>query len=803
MTSTISFNKEKRLSNGKSMLLWSIKRNKAPMIVLTALLTVILPLAVIFVRTMYYSYTQQTPDIAFDAREGYVILMTASTIFDTVATFIVMAFSVIFALNAFKYMHNKRTVDMFGSLPVNRRTMFFSQLVGAVACTLLPVFTVIAVTMLLAIPHGEVALCLFIELLYLSLGVIANIAFIGLLSVCCGTVKDTVISYITISIVYPLTVALCVAMPSQIIPGVANTAVDMTAVTALCPFASPFVVFAKSGWGASLLRYSMSDVLYSSSMISSLYVPSFDIGKAYDAVHIVYWVLFTAVCITLSHFLVRKRKAESAQSGFAFSFPQIIIRLITDFVAGLIAGEMLSSISFSANAHDIALMNVWFFIGVAVGSISAHLLLQLLYFKGFKGFLKSLISCGCAAASVFVLYIVLITGGLGTDVYIPNPDEVESVAFCYCSCGADYSDGYDADIENVGNFEQISGVTDKEYIKTVTDIHGMITNNLRQSDHYPYSPYLGGVVYNEGEGYDNEVIIEYKLKNGSTVKRSYAGWESGKKEIDDSARNLSTTGTYQRSLSGIDNLDNASFVDSIDISLFFDEEYDEYYNNYNRYNSYHIDTVDIGGDNIKELIKTLQAEYPSSADPIKSEKANMYIRFNYTDENGLHNFTRDIAIRETYKNTIALLEKLGLTNEAVCMDFENYGNEGEIKYPDSFINGGAKGEYLYIKVPKDFAQGDNVYCRPYYDGGRVITKPLSDEEKCEYVSEGLYRIKLYDRAKEYGSTVGLTDISVYTFDKDNVSKTYSITPKIGYTNGITAEVVKDSSGDYYLYTEKQ
>ena len=802
MTSTTSFKKETTLNKGRSMLLWAITRNKAPMIVLTALLTVILPLAVIFVRSMYFSSAQKTPDIDFTGREGYVILTTASTIFNTVATFIVMVFSVIFALNAFKYMHNKRTVDMFGSLPVNRRTMFFSQLVGAVACTLLPIATASVLTMLLAIPYGEVALSLLIELLYLSLGLIANIAFIGLLSVCCGTVKDTVISYIAISIVYPLTVALCVAMPSEIIPGVYDMSVDMTAATALCPFASPFVIFAKFGWGTSLLRHSMSNVLYSSSMTSSLYVPGLDIGKAFDIAHIAYWVLFTAVCITLSYFLVRKRKAESAQSGFAFSFPQIIIRLIADFISGLIAGLVLSSISFSANAHDAVLMNVWFFIGVIVGSMSTHLLLQLLYFRGFKGFLKSLISCGCAAASVFVLYIVLITGGLGTDVYIPNPDEVESVAFCYCSWGADYSDGYDADIDNVGGTEQMSGVTDKEYIKTVTDIHGMITNNLRQSDYYPYNLHSGVVVYSDEYDSENNVLIEYKLKNGRTVKRSYSGWESGSKEIDDSAKKLILTGAYQRSLSGIDNLDNARYVDSIDIT--FCDDANGYYDEYNYdYNCYHVPTELIGENNVKELIKTLQAEYPSSKEPIKGKKTNIYIRFNYTDENGLYNFTKDIAIRETYKNTIALLEKLGLTNEAVCKDFGNYGDDCEFKYPDSCVNGGAKGDYLYIIVPKDFAQGDNVYCRPYYDGGRVITKPLSDEEKCEYVSEGLYRIMLYDRAKEYGYTMGLTDISVYTFDKDNVSKTYSITPRIGYTNGITAEVVKDSVGDYYLYTEKQ
>lgn len=800
MTSTTSFKKENTLNKGRSMLSWSIKRNTAPMIVLTALLTVILPLAVIFVRSMYFSSAQKTPDIDFTGREGYVILTTASTIFNTAATFIVMVFSVIFALNAFKYMHNKRTVDMFGSLPVNRRTMFFSQLMGAVACTLLPIATASVLTMLLAIPYGEVALSLLIELLYLSLAVIANIAFIGLLSVCCGTVKDTVISYITISIVYPLTVAFCVAMPSQIIPGVYDMSVDMTVATALCPFASPFVILGKLCGYTGFMNYYLVGRSYSLGSASSYYVPNLNLGKAFDIVHIAYWVLFTAVCITLLYFLVRKRRAESAQSGFAFSMPQIIIRLIADFISGLIAGELLSSISFSASNHDVALMNVWFFIGVIVGSMSTHLLLQLLYFKGFKDFSKSLISFGCAVASVVVMYVVLITGGFGTDVYIPNPDEVESVKFCYQSYSTDDSDGYDADIENVGGTEQISGVTDKEYIKSVTDIHSMITKKIRQSNFYPYSLHSGVVVYSDEYDSENDVLIEYKLKNGRTVKRSYSGWESGKKEIDDSAKKLTPTGAYQRSLSGIDNLDNATFVDSIQISFVFDDEYGE---KYNHYNSYYLQTQVIGESNVKELIKTLQAEYPSSTEPIKGEKTNIYIRFNYTDENGLYNFTKDIAIRETYKNTIDLLERLGLTNEEICKAYEDYCNAGDFKYPDSCISAGAKGEYIYIKAPKDFAQGDSVYCRPYYDGGRVITKPLSVDEKCEYVSEGLYRIKLYDRAKEYGYTLAITDISVYTCDNNNISKTYNITPKIGYTSGSTVEVKKENNGSYALYTQKQ
>ena len=49
-----------------------------------------------------------------------------------------------------------------------------------------------------------------------------------------------------------------------------------------------------------------------------------------------YWLIYTAVLAVASFFMLRKRRAEAAQSGFAYKAPYYVIKLFVSFAAGLL-----------------------------------------------------------------------------------------------------------------------------------------------------------------------------------------------------------------------------------------------------------------------------------------------------------------------------------------------------------------------------------------------------------------------------------------------------------------------------------
>ena len=122
-----------------------------------------------------------------DRMQTYGVLIP-STLFAAIA----IGYSIVISLIAFSYMHNNRCVDLFGSFPVSRRTLFFSRFASVIFSTLMPVIVIGLIGMILSFEHKAfIAGASTIGLLCLVL--IGNICFIAIISLCCGTTLDVII----------------------------------------------------------------------------------------------------------------------------------------------------------------------------------------------------------------------------------------------------------------------------------------------------------------------------------------------------------------------------------------------------------------------------------------------------------------------------------------------------------------------------------------------------------------------------------------------------------------------------------
>lgn len=485
MTSTISCNK--KVSPFSSIYWWSLRKNMASAIVYAVLLLFSYPLLIF----MYKIFNNSSKEIQNGFLEG-----CAALVFPVITGGIAILFTLLVAVFMFSYMHKKRSVDVFGALPVTRRTLFFSRYFTGISILLVPFLLCMGLSMLLSIQSFEAVQQLWRSSVTILVSVVVAYTFTAFVAVCCGTTADMVISVLAINGLYPLMVLMCQVISNSTIPGVtSNFNLPAVVYTALSP--------------------------YSSGIVNAVMDPALTESGAQFLWWFVLLALSIAGCIAVS----RKRKAECAQAGFALRLLPVLVRAIACTVAGLVFALVFSSFSFGVNAQNSVLNHyIWFFLGLMIGSFIAHLILTFIYNRGSRGFLKSLISYGVLILVIGAAYMIVSTGMFGMDLYVPQPQQVKQVQFKVNGPENFFLSGADEELFAV--------YTEQEDIEKVVRVHTSITDNLRERAGYPYAMSLGAFGYMENEAplfYD--VIIKYTLENGCVVERVYSNFTFDSREI--------------------------------------------------------------------------------------------------------------------------------------------------------------------------------------------------------------------------------------------------------------------------------
>lgn len=430
---------------------------------------------------------------------------TQMYVFDCV--YVAMLFATVISFIAFSYLHNKRSMDFYGSMPVSRRTQFFGRLTAVVASTIVPLIIVCLIGngVLLFDNFSGAVSAFFCG----TVAILGNIAFIAFIAVCCGTVGHSIVTYILISGVYPICVLVLTLYPELALPGMTAFSsfgkfpVSPVVLSLLSPFIAPICVFG-SGFIVSLI--SMTSVGFS------------DIISAPISYYI-WWTLFTAGLVVATYFLVKKRKSESAQSGFAFVFPSIAIKFFTSVTTGLLMGLILASISsipyVGGEVSSVSYI-LLFSIGIIIGTIISHIILHLIYHKGMSGFGKWMILYGCEALAAIGFFFIVTTGMFGYATRVPDVEDVKSVEITFSSC-------VDPEIKIKGKNPEIYSTSDPESIKSIIEYHSAVAQEYEKQCSGIYTPAEN---YGYDEAYDSYhgdgLYLRYTDKNGNQITRAYS-----------------------------------------------------------------------------------------------------------------------------------------------------------------------------------------------------------------------------------------------------------------------------------------
>ena len=466
MTRTTSVKQD--LRQGATIFFYQLKKSRTPLILFAVL-------AVFFGTTVFALTAMNARSVN---RFYQVDRVNAIQSFSTYATlavfFLTCVFTIIYTLRVFSYLHSKRKADWINPLPVKSGVLFVAKALAAFAAAVVPALVFIGVICIITACSGEAVNSEILRLfLGIPLGSIACIAFYGLLAVCCGSSVNTVLSFLAISFCYPFSAAFVKGMIKAFF------------------YAAPF-----------------------EQTSHSFIMDALNPMAAYDGVNAVYWLLFTLGCFVLSVLLLRRRKAERAQTSFAYRLPCYAVEVLVTFIAGMMTGVIFSS----TGVLDGSLGSFTF--GFILGGGTAFIIAHVILFHGFAHILRSLIAYGAVSAAAVGFAAVCVFASPAYNSYLPAREDVKSAG--YVGYNAVLFDGISqtargaaADFDRADDIDliwdqhkRLVGYFDKA--STRAQFRHIITGSLRH-----VATVLTGAYPNSSE------LFAYTLNDGSVVTRAF------------------------------------------------------------------------------------------------------------------------------------------------------------------------------------------------------------------------------------------------------------------------------------------
>lgn len=163
MTAKASF--PSRFREFRRIYIWSIRKNRGLAALLTVLLFLVLPLPLLFALPSWRENTQRAAESALKAHTTFYSQQFISgeyssflkTLVPMAAVPILLVFCVILTVMLFRYMHTKRSVDLFHALPVGRVPLLLGRWAAGVTALFAPVLLITAVVQVIASANGLVS----------------------------------------------------------------------------------------------------------------------------------------------------------------------------------------------------------------------------------------------------------------------------------------------------------------------------------------------------------------------------------------------------------------------------------------------------------------------------------------------------------------------------------------------------------------------------------------------------------------------------------------------------------------------
>lgn len=447
---------------------------------------------------------------------------------------LLVVISILLGVLLFRFVTNKKTVNVYYSLGIKRADLYTARLLAGVFMMLAAVLVPLAVSLGLNLHYFGSSVMLWRTFLFYAVHnvicVLAGLTISAAVSSCVGTVVES-IGFSAVLAALPSVVTMCV---NYGVPAILNGAPAIT-YYGIYPAASSYgelhfditgsTVFGRIISHINLLMLNRSSFINSSS-VEAMTKEAAKKWAAPSLTPYILWAVLIAAFFVFGLFMFKRRKAEICGFPGRSAVLNFVLCMITSFgVASLVLYFVVS---------EIPQITTWMIIvGLMIISIIIFLIFDIILHLSFKAIKKDwkigLVHAGLMAAFLLSLY----TGFFGYSSRVPDIQDIDSVSISAPNAlmgsyqlgrelsGSYVTDRYYSDVYSnyhyVGNrsVSLIENFKDKDDINTVREIHkAMIkAGNIRR-------------VNTNSDDYSKRVtcqsvVIRYKLKNGRELVRVY------------------------------------------------------------------------------------------------------------------------------------------------------------------------------------------------------------------------------------------------------------------------------------------
>lgn len=448
---------------------------------------------------------------------------------------LLVVISILLGVLLFRFVTNKKTVNVYYSLGIKRADLYTARLVAGIIMMLAATLIPLAVSLGLNLHFFGSSAMLWRTFLFYAVHnvicVLAGLTISAAVSSCVGTVVES-LGFSAVLAAFPSVVTMCV---NYSVPAILNGAPSKT-YYGIYPVASSFgenyldmtnsTLFGRAIAHINLLMLNRSSFINSSS-VEAMTKEAAKKWAAPSLTPYILWAVLIAAFFVFGLFMFKRRKAEICGFPGRSAVLNFVLCMIASFGAASLIIYFIAYTSQISRWIMIALVIVATFLVFVILDVILHLSFKVLK----KDWKIGLVHVGLMAAFLLSLY----TGFFGYSSRVPDVQSIESASISAPNAlmgsyklGNELQSGYNSnlyyfgedglkDYYYVGNRSNslVEDFKDKDDINTVREIHkAMIkAGNINEMNCDPddYSK----------RATSQKVIIKYKLKNGRELIRVY------------------------------------------------------------------------------------------------------------------------------------------------------------------------------------------------------------------------------------------------------------------------------------------
>lgn len=372
--------------------------------------------------------------------------------------------AVICAVNGFSYLHDKKKVDFYHSIPVKREVLFFTSYINGVFIYIV-----------------SYLINLFLVLLVIAANGYFNSVVLG------EAITSFLLYLIGFLLIYHTTI-VAMMLTGHLIIALLGTGV-LSFYGALLPmliigYYETFYATFYQTIGVRNIALYLSPVFAYSSMQNEK-------GLVFSICYSLFLILLTFV---ISFLLYKKRKSEAAERAMAFEISKPIVKFFILILCSLGGGLFFKQFAYAEG-------DLWFLFGLWMGLLLSHVLVEIIYDFDIKAVFKHKRQMLFAATAVCIIAGIFRFDVFSYDIYLPKEEKIVSAAVSL-------------DLDNQMRY----------YYLGTTDAYRLDNMQIKNVDNVIELAKAGIAFFEEGEAEDVRTIsaiIKYHLKNGKEVSRRY------------------------------------------------------------------------------------------------------------------------------------------------------------------------------------------------------------------------------------------------------------------------------------------